>query len=96
MNREKEIIKQCEEVKQLLLEKNKSYGDSALSGVKIFSRLDSTEGIMIRIDDKLSRIKNRGIAPETEDTVMDLIGYLILLRIAMSEKTNNQNLIDWA
>ena len=96
MNREQEIIKQCEEVKQLLLEKNKAYGDSALSGVKVFSRLDSIQGIMIRIDDKLSRIKNRGISPETEDTVMDLIGYLILLRIAMSEKTNNQNLIDWA
>lgn len=96
MNREQEIIKQCEEVKQLLLEKNKAYGDSALSGVKVFSRLDSTQGIMIRIDDKLSRIKNRGITSETEDTVMDLIGYLILLRIAMSEKTNNQNLIDWA
>lgn len=96
MNREQEIIKQCEEVKQLLLEKNKAYGDSALSGVKIFSRLDSIQGIMIRIDDKLSRIKNRGITSETEDTVMDLIGYLILLRIAMSEKTNNQNLIDWA
>lgn len=95
MNRSDQIIKECEAVKQLLLEKNNAYGDAALNGLRVFSKLSPEEGIMIRIDDKLSRIKNRGIAPETEDTVMDLIGYLILLRIAMSEKTNN-HLIDWA
>ena len=39
---------------------------------------------MIRIDDKLSRIKTtNGIKTEiNEDTIQDLIGYLILYRVA--------------
>jgi hypothetical protein len=44
--------------------------------------LDSIEAIKVRIDDKLARIKNKGLNDKTEDTLMDLIGYLILLKIA--------------
>jgi hypothetical protein len=40
------------------------------------------EAIKIRIDDKLKRIENKGINDNTEDSVMDLAGYLILLMIA--------------
>jgi len=32
------------------------------------------------------RIKMRGITDETEDTVQDLIGYLILLKVALRQK----------
>jgi len=39
-----------------------------------------------RIDDKLSRIKNRGLDDNTEDTLFDLAGYLILLIIARDEQ----------
>jgi hypothetical protein len=38
------------------------------------------------MDDKVMRIKNRGINDETEDTVTDLIGYLFLLKMAMERK----------
>jgi|TARA_R110000744_G_scaffold113162_4_gene212078 hypothetical protein len=68
---------------KLLKSKNKAYGDTALNPVKIFSRLDATEAICARIDDKIMRIKNKGINDKTEDTVDDLIGYLLLLKMSM-------------
>ena len=76
------IAKECDMIKDLLLEKNAKYGDSALHPVKIFSKLDAEEAISARIDDKMSRIKNSGLNADTEDTLNDLIGYLVLLKIA--------------
>lgn len=70
---------------QVLLEcKNKSYGDSALNPSRIFSQADSIEQLKVRIDDKLTRIKNQGLEG-SEDTLYDLIGYLVLLKIALTE-----------
>ena len=74
----------------LLIEKNKAYGDTANNPPKIFSKLEAVEGLCARIDDKLSRIKMRGITDETEDSVSDLIGYLILLKVQL--KKNRKNL----
>ncbi len=67
----------------LLKSKNRAYGNTALDPVKIFSRLDATEALCARIDDKIMRIKNKGINDKTEDTVDDLIGYLLLLKMSM-------------
>jgi hypothetical protein len=77
------IRKISEEVTELLLMKNAAYGDSALNPANIFAKGDAVENLCARIDDKLMRIKTKGITDETEDTVQDLIGYLILLRVAM-------------
>ncbi len=82
------IKKIAEEVTELLLQKNKDYGDTANNPISIFSKLDSTEALMARIDDKLSRIKNKGINDKTEDTVTDLIGYLILLKVSLRQKND--------
>lgn len=68
------------EIGEMLIAKNKAYGNSALDPVRIFSRADPVEQIHVRIDDKLSRLA-RGAAAG-EDTVTDLIGYLVLLKIA--------------
>jgi hypothetical protein len=73
------IGEECDAVKWMLLEKNKAYGNSALDPVRVFSRASSEEQILVRIDDKLSRIA-RGSAVG-EDVILDLIGYLILLRV---------------
>lgn len=78
-----EIIKSLKEIEGILIEKNEKYGDSALSPCRIFSSCNNIEGILVRIDDKLSRIKNLGIYDNSEDTIDDLIGYLILLKIAL-------------
>lgn len=82
MNTEEKILQVTKEIKDLLIAKNRKYGDSALSPVRIFSKADTVEQIKIRIDDKLSRISNGHGEDLDEDTVIDLIGYLILLRVA--------------
>lgn len=74
-------------IADVLIEKNKSYGNSALEPVRIFSKADSIEQICVRIDDKLSRIKN-GCNFANEDTINDLIGYLFLLKIKLGEQNN--------
>jgi hypothetical protein len=78
---QKEISQICDEIKSFLIAKNISYGDSALEPVRIFSKLDTVAQIAIRIDDKLSRV-SRGHEFPGDDTIDDLIGYLILLKIA--------------
>lgn len=73
----KEILVQCLEIATLLLEKNISYGNSALDPIQIFSKIDPGHQIDIKIDDKLSRIK-RGSEFPGEDTLLDLCGYIVL------------------
>lgn len=85
-NTEQQIANVCNQIKALLLLKNKAYGNSALEPVRIFSKNDSIDGLLVRIDDKLSRIKNTGVTSATEDTLMDLIGYLVLLKVQMNKK----------
>jgi hypothetical protein len=63
----------------MLLRKNLAYGDSALNPLRVFSKADAGAGLRVRIDDKLSRIRNQGF-DDSEDTLQDLIGYLILYR----------------
>jgi hypothetical protein len=70
----------------LLAEKNEKYGNSALDPVRIFSRASSEEGLLVRIDDKLSRIARCPPGQEDEDVLLDLIGYLTLLLAARSEE----------
>ncbi len=77
---EKDLNATLDELRAMLLEKNRAYGDSALNPVRIFSKADPIEQINVRIDDKLSRL-TRGDAVG-EDAERDLVGYLILKRVA--------------
>ena len=78
------IFNACHEIAQLLIEKNISYGDSAISPIRIFSQSDNIEQIKVRIDDKLNRVKNnQGFAGDND--IDDLIGYLILLKIIIDK-----------
>lgn len=65
----------------MLQEKNVAYGDSALDPVRIFSKANAIEQLLVRIDDKLSRFA-RGTDYPGDNDIDDLIGYLILLKIA--------------
>lgn len=91
MTRKDQIVAATNKVRDLLLEKNNAYGDSALSPLNIFSSASAEYGIRQRIDDKLKRIQNAGLNDETEDTLLDLAGYLILLMIARDAGHNLQN-----
>lgn len=79
------IWDECESIRDLLLEKNRKYGDSAINPVRIFSRADAVEQINVRIDDKISRTRSAQ-DDDTEDPELDLIGYLILKRVAKRRK----------
>lgn len=83
---QKRIADECDAIKELLLRKNHEYGNSALEPINVFSGAAAVDQIAVRIDDKLNRLRNlrtNDITPEiVEDTVMDLIGYLVLYRIA--------------
>lgn len=71
----------CDNIKDMLIKKNESYGDSAIDPIRLFSKAENTEQIKIRIDDKLSRI-SRGSEFYGDNDIDDLIGYLILLKVA--------------
>jgi hypothetical protein len=87
-----EIAGICDEVKELLIGKNEKYGDSALNPARIFSQASAIEQILVRIDDKLNRIqKGAGLIGTDEDVIMDLIGYLILLKIAFNRQKGSTN-----
>ncbi len=77
------INAECWNLCQMLVEKNDKYGNSALDPLRIFSDAHPIEQIFVRIDDKLSRIKS-GNFGGGEDTILDLMGYLVLLRIAQN------------
>lgn len=79
---QKMITIQCDIIRDMLLQKNQEYGDSAINPLRIFSSINNLEQINVRIDDKLSRIKNKSHKNIKEDTILDLIGYLILKLIA--------------
>jgi hypothetical protein len=91
-----DIKRVTDEIREFLLEKNRKYGDSALTPSRIFSRADSIEQIKVRIDDKINRMKNRQ-DDEDEDVEWDLLGYLILLRVARirQERAENPPKIDY-
>ena len=51
------IKKIAEEVTELLLQKNADYGDTANNPISIFSKLDSTEALMARIEPRLPMLQ---------------------------------------
>jgi len=73
------------EIIALLIEKNAAYGDSATKPINVFSKGNAVDSLCARIDDKISRIGQKGVYDKTEDTVKDLCGYLILLLIALKD-----------
>lgn len=78
---QKLIAEECDALKAMLLAKNQRYGNSALDPVRVFSRAATEEQIKVRLDDKLSLLA-RGSGTETEDVEQDIMGYLVLLRVA--------------
>ena len=95
MTTQEKIKRVGQEVIDLLIEKNKSYGDSALEPANVFADGNAVENLCARIDDKLMRIKTQGFRGYGEDNIKDLIGYLILLKIAVQEEQREPHLKKW-
>ena len=75
------------EIAHMLIRKNIAYGNSALDPIRIFSKADAREQLHVRIDDKLSRIM-RVTEYIGDNDIDDLIGYLVLLKIAKDKDVN--------
>ena len=80
---QEEIRKKCDEIRDLLIEKNKSYGNSVFDKGVLFN-VDPMYAIQSRINHKLNRIKSKETYM-SENDLMDLTGYLILLQVYMDE-----------
>ena len=89
-NVQKEIRKVCDDIAELLITKNRKYGNSALQPSRIFSKASPIEQINVRIDDKLSRIKNQQ-EDEDEDAEKDMVGYLILKMVCKKLLKQEEN-----
>ncbi len=85
-----DIAAVCDQLKELLLEKNRKYGDSALNPVRVFSQASPLEQIKVRLDDKLSRLRNEQ-EDEDEDVLTDLIGYIVLYKVALMQQRRVDN-----
>lgn len=80
---QREVEEVTDSIKNLLVKKNVAYGNSALEPKRIFSKSSPKEQLLIRIDDKLSRIANQNFTEsDGSDTIDDLIGYLVMYKIA--------------
>lgn len=78
------IRNKCNELAEMLVKKNESYGDSAFQPVNVFAsgtKLSPSELLLVRMDDKLARIRNGNATTLGEDSFWDLAGYLILYLI---------------
>ena len=82
---QRRIRAKCREITQMLVAKNRAYGNAALEPLGIFGSQDPVVGISARLDDKLARVQN---APGAfgENEVVDLIGYLVLLLLAREDR----------
>jgi len=77
-----DIRRIAKEIGELVVAKNKAYGDSAIDPVRIFSKASPVEQILVRLDDKISRLQ-RGTSYPGDNEIDDIMGYLILLKIAI-------------
>lgn len=79
------ITLECNKLKELLIEKNKMYGNS------FFKTLDEYGNVLmcVRLEDKLNRLKEIVLRGSDDgktdekliDTIMDLAGYALLSKI---------------
>jgi hypothetical protein len=70
---QQDIASTCDEIKELLLSKNRKYGDSALNPVRIFSQASTIEQIKVR---NMSAI-SKGNEEDREEIVEAIIEGMI-------------------
>ena len=83
-----EVANVLDQIQEMLVAKNQKYGNSAFEPLGVFSQLSAKEGLLVRIDDKLKRIKNGSLDKDDEDVINDLIGYLVLLKIHANQESS--------
>jgi hypothetical protein len=84
-SQEERIAELCDELKALLIRKNRDYDDSFS---KQFAKYGVLSGL-IRLDDKMSRLDNLvnggkdTVGESVEDTLLDAAGYAVLTLVEL-------------
>jgi hypothetical protein len=84
-SQEERISELCDELKALLIRKNRDYDDSFS---KQFAKYGVLSGL-IRLDDKMSRLDNLvngakdTVGESVEDTLLDAAGYAVLTLVEL-------------
>lgn len=85
------IAEACDDIKTLLLTKNAAYGDSAFNEVSIFGNtIPAKDAVLCRLADKVKRMETVGMNDGVEQTLDDLIGYAIILKILLEEEADDE------
>jgi len=83
------LDKVLKDLGDMLKRKNESYGNSSLNPQRIFSTsISAMDGIDVRMDDKITRIKN-GASFGDDNDERDLIGYLLIKQVKYELDKNN-------
>lgn len=76
---------QCDELRNMLLEKNEQYGNAAMDPLRVYvdEKVEAIDSMFARMDEKLSQALrgNQG----GEDVLKDMIGILILIRCLVAD-----------
>lgn len=79
------ILDTCIDIAVFLAGKNTAYGNAAFEPLNVFTKTDAEEQAKMAIDNKLNRLLH-GNEYAGDDTVMDLLGYLIILKTIQNIK----------
>ena len=80
-----EMLDALQGILDLVLAKNRDYGSSALSSPVLLPWLDIRCGLLVRLSDKIHRLRNlyfaegSEVAEPLEDTLRDIVGYIFLI-----------------
>ena len=88
-----QILTVCIDLAAFLAQKNYAYGNGVFEPVNVFSKLNPEEQLRVRMDDKIKRIQ-MGREFGNEDSLRDLLGYLVLYFVLKSRSKDDGDSID--
>lgn len=80
-----EMVNELHSILDLVLAKNRDYGSAALSSPVLLPWLDIRCGLLVRLSDKIQRLRNlfdadgSEVNESLEDTLRDIVGYIFLI-----------------
>ena len=83
---EDKIRQICSNFADRIIEKNKVYGDSLQNPKIKLSKIQNSDKIMSRLEDKINRFASVGFTEDTEDSLEDAFGYYIHYLIAKEKE----------